>query len=238
VAFSDSDYSVTPARYSVNAARGNGTSWDLLSAAPGFSTTEYLYDLEAFQNALGGTTVSWREGPATLHRWTAGESFRTTWPLPTLATGQVVTVTRMSPDGEHPIMVVLDRSTAVTRLLVYQYSCPLVGGGCSHAPNFWGLLGNGAPLNVDTNTSVSAVSVVLDSAGYPVVAWVEGNNMFAKRWTASGWRSLGTSSIDSTIGATSKYPLIAVGPRGHIVIAWTAGTSFQGKIVAAKSYNR
>ncbi|GEM_PF-1089120 len=98
----------------------------------------------------------------------------------------------------------------------------------------------GAPLRApsDSYTNVGAAALVLDSDGFPVVAWQEsvGNDprsLHVARWNGTAWTMLGNAVATGVI-LYSLAPTLAIDDKGDVWIAWKSGSEDRQNIRVAR----
>jgi len=84
------------------------------------------------------------------------------------------------------------------------------------------------------NGVVTSVSLTVDSADVPVVAWAEEQNsvgnVYAARWSGSAWVVLGSGPVDTVAGNDAGSPSIRA--RGSdIALGWAENTATGQKII-------
>jgi hypothetical protein len=84
----------------------------------------------------------------------------------------------------------------------------------------------------------NGLSLALDPADHPIVAWTEGSTVNsyqvrARRWTGLAWDGLEGSDEDAGLGssdASDGRPAVSVAPSGDTFIAWGEGTAADQEI--------
>jgi hypothetical protein len=215
----------------LQASELDGAQWTLLTSGPLATSAEATSDVEVSVDAGGQARVSWA-GAAGISVWSHGAALPTLLPYPSLAARASFGPARMDSTGRRPAGVVLDSSGSATTLSVQQYGCGLPAG-CGLDPAPWQRLGG--TLNVDRRHDASLPALALDPTGNPVVAWREGGEIFARRWTGAAWLPLGVGHV-ATDGKITGLAL-AVGPAGHVIVSWTASVG-KGTGVTIQLYDR
>ena len=84
----------------------------------------------------------------------------------------------------------------------------------------------GASLNADVRRMAARPNLALDAAGYPLLAWVEGEDgsrrVYARRWNGHGWRVLGGGALNPA-GQDVRSASVTVDRQGRAVVAWCQG---------------
>ena len=78
---------------------------------------------------------------------------------------------------------------------------------------------------VDT---ASGISLAVDSAGNPVVAWSEwdgqlSKDIYVKRWNGTAWQLVGTTFLDVNVGQDAFSPSLTLDSSGNPIVAWCEG---------------
>lgn len=108
----------------------------------------------------------------------------------------------------------------------------------------WPLYANGV-FDVDAPSDVASLSMALDIAGNPVLAWSEEStstgawraHVYVARRTASGIVRLG-GALDITTTGQARFPAIGISPTdGTIYVAWYESESTATAKLYVKTYN-
>lgn len=108
----------------------------------------------------------------------------------------------------------------------------------------WPLYANGV-FDVDAPSDVASLSMALDAAGNPVLAWSEESistgtsraHVYVARHTASGIVRLG-GALDVTTTGQARFPAIGISPTdGTIYVAWYESESTNTAKLYVKTYN-
>lgn len=82
-------------------------------------------------------------------------------------------------------------------------------------------------------------AIALDSSGYPWVVWRfidVTTHVYLRRWNGTAWVEVGGSATGGGLGGTTggQYPVIAMDPSDHPLIAWWDGTTGTGRVYLRK----
>jgi hypothetical protein len=87
--------------------------------------------------------------------------------------------------------------------------------------------GRGGPSGISQNSQASRLPALAigGTSNEILVAWLEGNNVFARRWNGLLWEDLGGSGVGNGISPptfTNGGPAVAVDAGGHPVVVWSS----------------
>jgi hypothetical protein len=81
----------------------------------------------------------------------------------------------------------------------------------------WSLIGS--PVDTSITSAYDQISLATDTSGYPVVSWLNNNQVFVKRWNGQKWVSLG-GALNASNALGSKVSMI-LDSNGNPSVAWS-----------------
>lgn len=98
----------------------------------------------------------------------------------------------------------------------------------------WEPMGSAA-LNAGYSSLVDCPSLAIDKNNRTVVAWNEGNSIYAKRWSGSAWNSIGDAVTTESINGYTGSDYVELDSAGNPVVVFI--TEDPGLSVYAKRWN-
>ena len=213
--------------YNVYVKKWNGTSWNQLGAT--FLDANSNRDAENPSLALdsgGNPTVVWHETDAISKNIYVKKWNGTAWAL----IGATFLDANLNLNAENPSLA-LDSSGSPTVAWHEQDGTSLNIYVKKWNGAAWALIGT-TFLDANLNKTAFKPSLVLDSSGFPTVAWAENdgtsNNIYVKKWDGAMWTLLGATFLDVNLNKGTFGPSVALDSSGIPTVAWneTDGASY------------
>lgn len=215
--------------------RWTGSSWEELAGSAtggGISNTASASEYPSVAvDGSGNPCVAWQEDSDIFFRRWNGSSWEeiggsATWPGLGGNTQLLSTRPNVALDGDGNPMVAWEYYQEANNPEVYL----LRWDGADWVP-LGGSFGMGG-ISVTPGSVSTRISIAVDGAGYPVVAWYEYSSgpaeIYLRRWNGSAWIELGGSASGAGLSNTAGWsysPSVAIDALGNPVVAWSEQTS-------------